>query len=155
MFNFVINKTLQVFTFRFAPDSARNESSGRSRIRIASSKHFLLLSRYQFPPVAFCPIPRHSLSNFPFQLEKSKPIGLAWIETLNYLLETLTWKVLAQQILQFAFGRRSWLCLEFKTFNKWKQLFWYFILAVYERKSVGIHYCMTQLHICVMSLIQE
>ena len=46
MFNFVINKTLQVFTFRFAPDSARNESSGRSRIRCASSKHFLFLSRY-------------------------------------------------------------------------------------------------------------
>ena len=32
MFNFVVNKALQVFTFRFAPDLARNENSGRSRI---------------------------------------------------------------------------------------------------------------------------
>ena len=41
---------------------------------------------------------------FPFSSKKSKPIGLAWIETFNYLLEMLTRKVLAQQILQFAFG---------------------------------------------------
>ena len=45
--------------------------------------------------------------------------------------KTLTWKVLATQILQFVFGKRSWLCLAFKTWTKWKKLFCYFILAVF------------------------
>ena len=96
MFNFVVNKALQVFT--------KTKRKQWEEQNIAPSKHFLFLSRYEFPSVASCPIPWHSLSNFPFQFEKSKPIGLAWIETFNYLLEMLTRKVLAQQILQFAFG---------------------------------------------------
>lgn len=61
--------------------------------------------------------------------------NIIWIETFIYLLQTLTRKVLVQQILQFVFGRKSRLCLAFKTLNKWKQLFCYFILAVYPLKS--------------------
>ena len=48
----------------------------------------------------------------------------------KFFEKTLTWKVLATQILQFVFGKRSWLCLAFKTWTKWKKLFCYFILAV-------------------------
>ena len=103
MFNFVVNKALQVFTFRFAPDSARNENSGRSRIlhhqNIFCFCH--LTNSFQSLSAQHQGI-RYPI--FPSSWKKSKPIGLAWIETFNYLLETLTRKVLVQQILHFAFG---------------------------------------------------
>ena len=56
-------------------------------------------------------------------------------ETFIYLLKTRTAKVLTLQILELVCGKRSLLCLAFKTLNKWKQLFCYFILAVYPLKS--------------------
>ena len=103
MFNFVVTKTLQVFTFRFAPESARNESSGRSRILHPQNIFCFcdVTNSLQSLPALYHGI-RYPI--FPFSSKKSKPIGLAWIETFNYLLEMLTRKVLAQQILQFAFG---------------------------------------------------
>ena len=50
MFNFVVNKALKVFTFRFAPESARNENSGRSTTKPFSVFVTLLIPISRFLP---------------------------------------------------------------------------------------------------------
>ena len=71
MFNFVVNKAIQVFTLRFALDSARNENSEGSKI---------LHHQNIF---CFCHVTNSLLYQgihhpvFPFDENQSKPFGLA------------------------------------------------------------------------------